>query len=259
MARTPFIAGNWKMHKTVAEAEEYIQALLPRVYSADGVDIAICVPYTDLQAMVDSTRGSRVEVFAQNMHEGPSGAFTGEISAPMLTEIDVHGVVLGHSERRQLYNENDKALALKMAAAFEAGLKPILCVGETEEERERGDTERKLRHQVQEGLDHLTPEQIAAVTVAYEPIWAIGTGKVATPEQAQDAIAFVRALIKDKAPDAAPFARVLYGGSVSPDNAAELLALPDVDGALVGGASLDAANFAQIVDAAAQPGSAAAS
>jgi triosephosphate isomerase (TIM) len=259
MPRTPFIAGNWKMHKTIAEAEEYIQALLPRVYSADGVDIAICVPYTDLQAMVDSTRGSLVEVFAQNMHDADSGAFTGEISASMLTEIDVHGVVLGHSERRQLFNETDRALALKMVTAFEAGLKPILCVGETEEERERGDTERKLRHQVQEGLERLAPEQIAQVTVAYEPIWAIGTGKVATPEQAQDAIAFVRALIKDKAPDAAPLARVLYGGSVSPDNAAELLALPDVDGALVGGASLDAAKFAAIVEAAAQLGAAATS
>jgi triosephosphate isomerase len=252
MARTPFIAGNWKMHKTVAEAEEFIQAFLPRVYSADGIDLAICVPYTDLQAMVDSTRGSRVEVFAQNMHEAPEGAYTGEISAPMLTEIDVHGVVLGHSERRQYYNETDKALSHKMATAFEAGLKPILCVGETEEERERGDTERKLRHQVQEGLERLTPGQIADVTVAYEPIWAIGTGKVATPEQAQDAIAFVRALIGDRAPDAAQLARVLYGGSVTPDNAPELLALPDVDGALVGGASLDPEGFARIADAAAQ-------
>jgi triosephosphate isomerase len=252
MARTPFIAGNWKMHKTVSEAEEFIQAFLPRVYSADGIDLAICVPYTDLQAMVDSTRGSRVEVFAQNMHEAPEGAYTGEISAPMLTEIDVHGVVLGHSERRQYYNETDKALSYKMATAFEAGLKPILCVGETEEERERGDTERKLRHQVQEGLERLTPGQIADVTVAYEPIWAIGTGKVATPEQAQDAIAFVRALIGDRAPDAAQLARVLYGGSVTPDNAPELLALPDVDGALVGGASLDPEGFARIVDAAAQ-------
>jgi triosephosphate isomerase len=170
----------------------------------------------------------------------------------MLTEIDVHGVVLGHSERRQHYNETDRALSHKMVTAFDAGLKPILCVGETEEERERGDTERKLRHQVQEGLERLTPEQIAEVTVAYEPIWAIGTGKVATPEQAQDAIAFVRALIKDKAPDAAELARVLYGGSVTPDNAPELLALPDVDGALVGGASLDPENFARIVDAAVQ-------
>jgi triosephosphate isomerase len=250
MSRTPFIAGNWKMHKTVAEAEEYIQALLPRVSSVDGVDVAICVPFTDLQAMVDSARGSRVEVFAQNMHEKTHGAYTGEISAPMLTEIDVHGVVLGHSERRQYYNETDKALSHKVLAALESDLKPILCVGETEEERERGDTERKLRHQVQEGLERLTREQIAEVTIAYEPIWAIGTGKVATPEQAQDAIAFVRALVGDKAPDAAEVVRVLYGGSVNADNAAELLALPDIDGALVGGGSLEADTFAQIVAAA---------
>jgi triosephosphate isomerase len=250
MTRTPFIAGNWKMHKTVEEAEAYIQALLPRVSSVDGVDVAICVPFTALQAMVDSTRGSRVEVFAQNMHEATHGAFTGEISAPMLTEIDVHGVVLGHSERRQYYNETDRALSHKMARALESGLHPILCVGETEEERERGDTERKLRHQVQEGLERLTPEQIAQVTIAYEPIWAIGTGKVATPDQAQEAIAFVRALVGDKAPDAAPVVRVLYGGSVNGDNAAELLALPDVDGALVGGASLEAEPFAEIVAAA---------
>jgi triosephosphate isomerase len=196
-------------------------------------------------------------VFAQNMHEAPSGAFTGEISAPMLTEIDVHGVVLGHSERRQYYNETDKALSAKLVTALEAGLKPILCVGETEDERERGDTERKLRHQVQEGLDRLTPEQIAEITIAYEPIWAIGTGKVATPEQAQEAIAFVRALIGDKAPGAAPLARVLYGGSVTPESASELLALPDVDGALVGGASLDPGSFGRIVDAAVEVAAAA--
>ncbi len=252
MARTPFIAGNWKMHMTIDEAEEYIQGLLPRVSSADGVDIAICVPFTALQAMVDSTRGSRVEVFAQNLHEADHGAYTGEVSAPMLTEIDVHGVVLGHSERRQHYHETDRALAAKLLTALDAGLKPILCVGETEEERERGDTERKLRHQVQEGLERLTEAQVAEVTIAYEPIWAIGTGQVATPEQAQDAIAFIRALIGDKAPSAAPLARVLYGGSVNPDSASELLALPDVDGALVGGASLEPESFARIVDAAVQ-------
>jgi triosephosphate isomerase len=249
-SRTPFIAGNWKMHKTVADAEAFIQALLPRVSSVDGVDVAICVPFTDLQAMIDSTRGSRVEVFAQNMHEADHGAYTGEISAAMLTEIDVHGVVVGHSERRQFFGETDKALALKLPAALAAGLKPILCVGESEEERERGDTERKLRHQVQEGLEKLTPEQIAQVTIAYEPIWAIGTGKVATPEQAQDACGFVRALVADKAKDAAEVVRVLYGGSVNAGNAADLLALPDIDGALVGGASLDAEVFASIVVAA---------
>ena len=252
MPRTPFIAGNWKMHKTIEEAEDYIQGLLPRVYSADGVDVAICVPFTALQAMVDSTRGSRVEVFAQNMHEAQNGAFTGEISAPMLSELDVHGVVLGHSERRQYDNETDKSLSLKVLAALEAGLKPILCVGETEEERERGDTERKLRHQVLEALDQVPEERLPDLTIAYEPIWAIGSGKVATPEQAQDAIAFIRALIGDKAPSAAPLARVLYGGSVSPDGAAELLALPDVDGALVGGASLEPESFARIVEAAVQ-------
>ena len=251
MSRTPFIAGNWKMHKTVAEAEEYIQALLPLMSSIDGIDIAICVPFTALQAMVDSARGSRVEVFAQNMHEAEEGAYTGEVSAPMLTEIDVHGVVLGHSERRQYFHETDKALSHKLPAALNAGLKPILCVGESEEERERGDTERKLRHQVQEGLERLTPEQIAQVTIAYEPIWAIGTGKVATPEQAQDACGFVRALVGDKAKAAADVVRVLYGGSVNAENAAELLALPDIDGALAGGASLDAETFSQIVAAAA--------
>ena len=249
--RTPFIAGNWKMFKTVAESEGYIQALLPRVSSIDGVDVAICVPFTDLQAMIDSTRGSRVEVFAQNMHEAEEGAYTGEISAAMLTEIDTHGVVLGHSERRQHFNETDKALSHKLPAALAAGLKPILCVGETEEEREAGDTERKLRHQVQEGLERLTPEQIAQVTIAYEPIWAIGTGKVATPEQAQEAIAFVRALVADRSEEAGEVVRVLYGGSVKGENAAELLALPDIDGALVGGASLDAEGFAAIVGAAA--------
>ncbi|MEJ7824371.1 MAG: triose-phosphate isomerase [Solirubrobacteraceae bacterium] len=250
MARTPFIAGNWKMHKTVADAEDHIQALLPRVSSIDGVDVAICVPFTDLQAMVDSTRGSRVEVFAQNMHEAEKGAFTGEITAAMLTEIDVHGVVLGHSERREYFNETDRALSHKLVSALDAGLHPILCVGETEQERERGDTERKLRHQVQEGLERLTSEQIAQITIAYEPIWAIGSGKVATPDQAQEAIAFVRALVADKAPDAAEVVRVLYGGSVNAANAQELLALPDIDGALVGGASLEAETFALIVAAA---------
>ena len=250
MSRTPYIAGNWKMNKTVAEAEEYVAALLPRVSSADGVDVAICVPFTALQAMVDSTRGSRVEVFAQNMHEEESGAYTGEVSAPMLVELDIHGVVLGHSERRQYFNETDRALSHKLVTALEAGLKPILCVGETEEERERGDMERKLRHQVQEALERLSPEQIAQVTIAYEPIWAIGTGEVATPDQAQEAISFVRALVADRAPDAAKVVRLLYGGSVNADNSAELLALPDIDGALVGGGSLEADTFAQIVDAA---------
>ena len=247
MSRTPFIAGNWKLHKTIAEAEAFIGALLPRVSSA-AADVAICVPFTALQAMVDSTRGSRVGVYAQNMHYEPEGAFTGEISAPMLTELDVHGVVLGHSERRQYFNETDKALQHKVPRALEAGMIPILCVGETEEERERGDTERKLRHQVQEALDRVPVERLTDVVIAYEPIWAIGTGLVATPDQAQEAIAFVRALVEDRDKAAGQAVRILYGGSLNADNAAEVLGLPDVDGALIGGASLDPHSFARIVE-----------
>jgi triosephosphate isomerase len=250
--RTPLIAGNWKMHGTVEEAEALVQGLLPRVSSVDGVDVAVCVPFTALQAVIDSTRGSRVEVYAQNMHQAPHGAFTGEISAPMLAEIGVHGVVLGHSERRQHFNETDRALAEKLVAALGAGLKVILCVGETEEERERGDTERKLRHQVQDGLEKLPAERLGELTIAYEPIWAIGTGLTASPEQAQDAIAFVRALVADRDREQAQRTRILYGGSVKADNAAELLGLDDVDGALVGGASLDLDAFTKIIEAAQQ-------
>ncbi len=248
--RVPLIAGNWKMNKTVAEAEALIAALLPRVSSVQRTEIAICPPFTALQAMVDSTRGSRVAVYAQNMHQAAEGAYTGEVSAKMLDEIGVGGVLLGHSERRELFAETDKALALKVPAALEAGLLPVLCVGETEEERDAGDTERKLRHQVQEDLARIEPERLGEIVIAYEPIWAIGTGQVATPEQAQEAIAFVRALVADRSPKQADRTRILYGGSVKPDNAAELLALPDVDGALVGGASLDAESFAAIVAAA---------
>jgi triosephosphate isomerase (TIM) len=250
MARTPIVAGNWKMHKTEREAEEYIQALLPRVSATDRVDVAICVPFTDLKAMVDSARGSRVEVYAQNMHEEREGAFTGEISVAMLSEIGVHGVVLGHSERREYFGENDRSLAMKVPAALEAGLTPILCVGETEDERDNDETDRKLRQQIKEDLAGVPNERLAEIVIAYEPIWAIGTGRVASVEQAQEAIGFIRALVGDRDADAAERVRVVYGGSVKPENAAELLGPADVDGALVGGASLDAESFAQIVAAA---------
>ncbi len=250
MSRIPFIAANWKMHKTVAEAEAYIAALLPRVAAVEGVEIVLCAPFLALQALVDSARGSQVGIYAQTMHEADQGAFTGEVSAPMLTEIDVDGVILGHSERRQHFGETDRALQLKVPKALEAGLVPIFCVGESEEERQRGETERKLRHQVQQGLEQVPVERLADVVVAYEPVWAIGTGLTATPDQAQDAIAFLRALIGNLDSAAAEQVRILYGGSVKPEGAAELLALPDVDGALVGGASLDPAGFAAIVEAA---------
>jgi triosephosphate isomerase (TIM) len=250
VSRTPFIAGNWKMYKTIAEAEAYIQALLPKVGAIGDVEVVICPSFTALQAMVDSARGSSVQVYAQNMHEADEGAFTGDVSAPMLTEIDVQGVILGHSERRQYFNETDRALQQKVPRALDAGLTPILCVGESEEERDRGNTERKLRHQVQEGLEKVATDRLAEVVIAYEPIWAIGTGRVATPDQAQEAIAFVRALVEDRDKAAGQAVRILYGGSLKPDNGPELLALPDVDGALVGGASLDPGSFAEIVEAA---------
>jgi len=252
MSRTPFIAGNWKMHKTVAEAERFIQALLPRVAAIDGVEIVVCPPFLALQALVDSARGAQVGIYAQTMHEADAGAFTGEVSAPMLSEIDVHGVILGHSERRQLFGETDRALQLKVPKALDAGLVPVLCVGETEEERERGETERKLRHQVQEGLEKVPAERLPDVVIAYEPVWAIGTGLTATPDQAQEAASFIRALVGNVDKAAAEQVRVLYGGSCKPDNAAELLALPDVDGALVGGASLDPESFTAILEAAAR-------
>ena len=251
-ARTPFIAGNWKMNKTVAEAEAYVQALLPRVSDAEGVEVAVCTPFTDLQAVLDSTRGSRVEVYAQNMHQAPEGAFTGEVSAPMLEEVGVHGVVLGHSERREYFNETDRALAEKVPAALRVGLRPILCVGETEEERERGDTERKLRHQVQEALDKVPVERLPEIVIAYEPVWAIGTGLTATSEQAQDACGFVRALVAGFDKAAAQAVRILYGGSLKPEGAEELLSLPDIDGGLIGGASLEPKDFASIVQTAAR-------
>jgi triosephosphate isomerase len=249
--RVPLIAGNWKMHKTVAEAEASIARLLPLIASVSDVDVAVCPPFTALGPVVDSARGSRVQVFAQNMHHEPAGAFTGEVAPPMLAELGVRGVILGHSERREMFGENDRALQQKVPAALAEGIVPVLCVGETEEEREAGETERKLRHQVQEDLARVEPDRLGAVVIAYEPIWAIGTGRVATAEQAQEAIAFIRALVADRSLEQAQRTRILYGGSVNPERCDALLGLPDVDGALVGGASLQAESFASIISAAA--------
>ncbi len=248
MARTPYIAANWKMNKTVAEAAEFIDALLPRI-AATQHDVVVCPPFTALHEVVERRRGTAVRVAAQNMHEAEAGAFTGEISAPMLVELDVEAVVLGHSERRQFFGETDEALAKKVPAALAAELEPILCVGESEEARDGGQTETVLERQLQADLAEVSDEDVAKVVIAYEPIWAIGTGKVATPEQAQEACAFIRDVLRARGA-AADDVRILYGGSVKPGNAAELLALPDVDGALVGGAALDAEDFAAIVEAA---------
>ena len=248
--RRPYIAGNWKMFKTVSETHQYVGELLPSIEPAGHVDVSICVPFTAIGAAMAARNESPLKVCAQNMHHELEGAYTGEVSPRMLTELGVHGVVLGHSERRALFGETDRALQDKVPAALENGLEPILCVGESEEERENDETQRRLRHQVQEALEKVPDERLAGVVIAYEPIWAIGTGKVATPELAQDACGFVRALVGDRSEDAAQRVRVLYGGSVKPDNAAELLGQPDIDGALVGGASLDPAGFAEIVAAA---------
>jgi len=249
-ARRPYIAGNWKMFKTAGEARDYSQKLLARLPMGNGVELAVCPPFTALAATAEGLGGSEVKVLAQNMHQEADGAYTGEVSAPMLLELGVHGSLLGHSERRQYFNETDRALQEKIPAALDAGLQPMLCVGETEDEREAGETQRKLRHQVAVALEKVPAERLADVVIAYEPIWAIGTGQVATPEMAQDAIGFIRALVGDRSKEAAERVRVLYGGSVKPDNAAEILAQPDIDGALVGGASLDPDGLVEIVKAA---------
>ena len=249
-SRTPFIAGNWKMNKTIAEAEAFIAALLPQVYDTEGVDVAVCPPYLALQAMVDSARGSRVGVYAQNMHFKESGAYTGEVSAAMLADAGADGVVLGHSERRALFGETDDDLARKVPVALDAGLVPILCVGETEAQRDADETEDVLRRQLEADIHRVDDSRLPELVVAYEPVWAIGTGRTATPEQAQEAVAFVRSLLAARSAAAANAVRILYGGSMKPANAAELLAQPDIDGGLVGGASLEAGDFAAICEAA---------
>ncbi|HEX6117009.1 MAG TPA: triose-phosphate isomerase [Solirubrobacterales bacterium] len=248
--RRPYIAANWKMHKTVEETEAFVGELLPAVAGAGDVDVVVCPPYLALKRAVELCAQSPVRVAAQNMHEEESGAFTGEVSAPMLTEIGTDAVVLGHSERRTYFNETDDALARKVPAALEAGLEPILCVGETEAERDADATESVLLRQVTADLAGVVDARLADVVVAYEPVWAIGTGRTATPEQADEAIAFIRRTVAGRSAEAADRIRIIYGGSVKPANAAELMALDGVDGALVGGASLDPADFSAIVEAA---------
>jgi triosephosphate isomerase len=248
LSRTPYIAANWKMNKTIAEAAEFIDALLPRIAATQN-DVVVCPPFTALQEVVERRRGTAVRVAAQNMHGDEAGAFTGEVSAPMLVELDVEAVVLGHSERRQFFGETDEALAKKIPAALAHDLEPILCVGESAEARDAGETEVVLERQLQADLAEVATADLVRVVVAYEPIWAIGTGRVATPEQAREACAFIRDVLRGRGAEA-DAVRILYGGSVKPGNAAELLCQEDVDGALVGGAALDPEDFAAIVEAA---------
>jgi len=247
VSRRPFVAGNWKMHKTASQAGPFVAGLRERL--VDGVDAAVCVPFTALAAAVDAAAGSALAVYAQNMHEAESGAFTGEISAPMLLDAGVDGVLLGHSERRALFNETDAALARKLTAAHVAGLAVILAVGETGEQRDAGETEAVLATQLG-ALTVLTPDQVEQTTIAYEPVWAIGTGRSATPDLAAGAHAFVRGWIERRF-GVGETVRIQYGGSVNPGNAADLFARDDIDGGLIGGASLELDSFAAILSAAA--------
>lgn len=251
--RKPLMAANWKMHKNRAEAREFIDAFRALDPPLEHVEVVVCAPFTALEAVVSASEGSGIQVAAQNMHQAESGAFTGEISAGMLADLGVHGVVLGHSERRELFGETDEALSHKVPAALEAGLTPILCVGESESERNDGKTDEVLAAQVRADLANVAEGDLGRIVIAYEPIWAIGTGQSATAEQAQEACGLIRALLAGRSDEGAGAMRVLYGGSMKPDNAAELLSLEDVDGGLVGGASLDPGDFASLTAVAAKP------
>jgi len=247
--RTPLFAANWKMYKTVEETESFLDDFLSN--PPDPVaDVVICPPYLSLGLAIARCADTPVGVAAQNMHEEPEGAYTGEVSAPMLVELGVDGVILGHSERRQHFAESDEALARKVPAALRAGLEPILCVGENESQRDSDETVGVLTRQIEADLSEVPEDRLGDLVIAYEPIWAIGTGRTASPDQAQEAIALIRGLIEGRSAEAAAVVRILYGGSVKPENAAELISQADVDGALVGGASLDPGDFAAIVDAA---------
>jgi triosephosphate isomerase (TIM) len=247
--RKPVMAGNWKMYKTPAETTAFFQKFLPMIAESAHAEIVICAPFVNLPAAVDSARGTSVGIGAQNVFWLTEGAYTGEVSPGMLAAVGCRWVIIGHSERRQYFGETDETVLKKTVAALHAGLKPIVCIGERLEERESGATETVCATQFDGGISGLTPEQFARIVVAYEPVWAIGTGKTATPEIAADAHRFLRGLARARfGPEAATAIRILYGGSVKPDNVKGLMAQPEIDGALVGGASLDPASFASIVN-----------
>lgn len=252
--RTPLVAGNWKMNKTHLEAIHFVEQLAHELaeYDPERVEVVICPPFTALRS-VQTTTEDRHQSFglgAQNMHHEVSGAYTGEVSPSMLQALRCKYVILGHSERRELFGETDGAVNAKVKAAFAHELIPIVCCGETDEEREAGETKNKVEGQIRQGLAGLKDEEAARTVVAYEPIWAIGTGKTATPDDAQDTIAFIRGVLKDMfGEEISEQMRILYGGSVKAGNAAALFGKPDIDGGLVGGASLEASEFAAIVKA----------
>lgn len=250
-ARMPLVAGNWKMHKSIAEAVALVDGLRPQVAEMPGVEVVVCPPFTALQAVGDALADSTLALGAQNTYCAASGAYTGEVSPQMLLDAGCTWVIIGHSERRQLFGEDDALLNKKLHFALECGLRVMFCIGETLAEREGGTMNDVLSRQVRDGMKGLDPARFAQVAVAYEPVWAIGTGVVATPAQAQEAHAFTRGLLADAfGAEMAAATRIQYGGSVKPDNAAVLIAQPDVDGFLVGGASLEADGFSAIARAA---------
>ena len=248
--RKPIIAGNWKMHKTVAEAVDFCVKLKEAVSSVVGVEVLICPPFTALVPVSEALKGSNLKLGAQNMYWEEKGAFTGEISPLMLKEVGCHYVILGHSERRQFFGETDAGVNKKAKAAFEQGMLPIVCVGERLEQREAGETQAVITSQVKGSLSGLTAEQVENLVIAYEPVWAIGTGKTASDEDAQTVISQIRSLVGELfGVAAAEKMRIQYGGSVKPGNTAGLMSQSDIDGALVGGASLDIDSFVGIVKA----------
>lgn len=245
--KNKIIAGNWKMNKTVAETRALLSDLIPLVKGTSNT-VIVCVPFTDLATAVELTKGTNIHVGAQNCHWKESGAYTGEIAPSMLAELGVEYVVIGHSERRTYFGETDATVLARTQAALAAGLKPIVCIGETLEERTSGNMEAVLKRQVVDGFADITAEQLQNIIVAYEPVWAIGTGVTATDEQANDAIAYVRSVFADKyGKDVADKLYIQYGGSMNDKNAAGLLAMPQIDGGLIGGASLVAEKFAAVV------------
>ena len=247
--RKPMIAGNWKLHKTISEATSLVSELIPAVASNQNVEIVVAPVYTALAIVAEALAGSNIKLAAQNCYPEPQGAFTGEVSPLLLKDAGCEYVIIGHSERRQLFAETDESVNSKALALAESGLGTIFCIGETLEERESGKMFDVLRQQVTAGLKDLTTRQMQTVVVAYEPVWAIGTGKVATDEQAQEVHAFIRGLLAELYdPQTAAATRILYGGSVKPGNVDGLMTQPDVDGALVGGASLKAEDFARIAN-----------
>ncbi len=249
MSRRPLIAGNWKLHKTVAESLALVRELKRLLSPVRHCDLVVAPPYTALQPVARALEGSQVSVAGQDLYYEDQGAFTGAVSGPLLYEAGCRYVIVGHSERRQLFGETLESSALRMRAAWRAGLTPIFCVGETLAEREARRTEEVVAAQLDAGTRGLEVASLAQAVIAYEPVWAIGTGKVASPEQAQEVHVMIRERLRQHGGAVAESVRILYGGSVKPDNAAELLRQPDIDGALVGGASLQAESFAAIVKA----------